>query len=81
MQTIVVTTSMVRLGESAVARLAPSRAPAEPAAAPLPSSAWAAYGFGAAGAIGAQHIIERPLFGAAAVLFIVAADAADARLA
>jgi uncharacterized membrane protein YoaK (UPF0700 family) len=75
-QTVVVTSTMVRLADQLVERLMPSANPVEPGAIQSHAAAWLAYAGGAALAIGAERIMRWPLLCAALVLLVVTIDVA-----
>ena len=76
LQTVVVTSTMVRLADQLVERLMPSVHPAEPGTMQIHAAAWLAYAGGAALAVGAERIMRWPLLCAGLVLVVVTIDVA-----
>jgi uncharacterized membrane protein YoaK (UPF0700 family) len=79
LQTVVITSTMVRLADHLVERLLPVPRTGQPGAMRLSGIAWIAYGAGAALAVGAQHLMQRPLLIAAFILLVVTVEMASER--
>jgi uncharacterized membrane protein YoaK (UPF0700 family) len=80
LQTIVVTSTMIRVADAIAVRMLPGGAtPGASAAMRLDAFVWIAYVAGAAAAVGARHLMARPLLPAVLLLLVIVAEVSGER--